>query len=73
MLNSKAWCPINFLLKYYLHIGIEDKNTKNSIKSKNYPKSKNTEEVRKTDIDAVGGKAHQKLSLYIQFKTSLHN
>ena len=29
-------------------MGIEDKNTKNSIKSKKYPKGKTPEEVRKT-------------------------
>ena len=32
-------------------MGIEDKNTKNSIKSKNYPKSKTLRELKKLDID----------------------
>ena len=31
--------------------GIQDKNTKNSIKSKNYPKSKTLKELEKLDID----------------------
>ena len=32
-------------------MGIEDKNTKNSIKSKNYPESKTLRELEKLDID----------------------
>ena len=31
--------------------GIQDKNTKNSIKSNNYPKSKTLRELEKLDID----------------------
>ena len=33
--------------------GIEDKNTKNSIQSKNYPKSKTLRELEKLDIDCL--------------------
>ena len=32
---------------------IQDKNTKNSIKSKNYPKSKTLRELEKFDIDKL--------------------
>ena len=32
-------------------MGIQDKNTKNSIKSKNYPKSKTLRKLEKSDID----------------------
>ena len=32
-------------------MGIQDKNTKNSKKSKNYPKSKTMRELEKFDID----------------------
>ena len=32
-------------------MGIQDKNMKNSIKSKNYPKSKTLREFEKLDID----------------------
>ena len=34
-------------------MGIQDKNTKNSIKSKTYPKSKTLIEFKKLDIDWV--------------------
>ena len=32
-------------------MGIQDKNSKNSVKSKNYPKSKTLRELKKLDID----------------------
>ena len=66
-------------------MGIQDKNTKNSVKSKNYPKSKTLREIKNlTFIDwlvycfytkctmQLGGTAHQK-NVQTQFKTSLHN
>ena len=34
-------------------MGIQDKSTKNSIKSKNYPKSKTLSELEKTDIEKM--------------------
>ena len=49
--DSKAWCPLNFSLKYYNHNGIQYKNKKNSIKPKNYPKSKTLRVLNKLDID----------------------
>ena len=50
LIDSKAWYPLSFLLEITV-MGIEDKNTKNSIKSKNYPKSKTLRELEKLDID----------------------
>ena len=50
LIDSKAWCPLSFLLEITA-MGIKDKNTKNSIKSKNYPKSKTLRELEKLDID----------------------
>ena len=34
-------------------MGIQDKNTKNSMKSKNYPKSKTLGKVQRLDIDLL--------------------
>ena len=49
LMDLKTWCPLSFLLEIlssYI-MGIQDKNTKNGIKSKNYPKM-NT--LRKLEI-----------------------
>ena len=41
LIDSKAWCPLSFLLEILsLITGIQDENTKIKIKAKNYPKSK---------------------------------
>ena len=45
LIDSKAWCPLSILL------GTQDKNSKNSIKPNNYPKSKTLRELEKLDID----------------------
>ena len=50
LIDSKASCPLNFLLEL-LSVGIQDKSTMNSIKSKNHPKSKALEESEKSDIN----------------------
>ena len=40
-----------FYLNYYHHDGNKDRNMKNSIKSKNYPKSKTLMELEKFNVD----------------------
>ena len=44
LIDSKAWYPLNFLYE------IQDKNTKNSIKSKNYFKSKTLSELKNLSL-----------------------
>ena len=53
LINSKPLCPFeSFLFEFnYHHNGIEDKNKKNSIRSKNHPKSKTLRELERVDID----------------------
>ena len=50
LIDLKAWCSLSFLLEITV-MGIKDKNTKNSIRLKNYPKSKTLKELEKLDID----------------------
>ena len=49
LIDSKAQCLSK--LNTIRVMGIEDKNTKNSTKSKNYQKSKTLRELEKLDID----------------------
>ena len=66
-------------------MGIQDKNTKNSMKSKNYHKSKALKEFEKLYMDWLvycykvkctvywDGREYQKRCLWAQIKISLHN
>ena len=51
LIDSKTWCPLSFYLTTVPIMGIQDKNMKNSIKSKNYLKSKTMRELEELDID----------------------
>ena len=51
MINSKVWCLLKtFYLKYYYYIGNTKQKTKNSIKSKNYSKSKTPRKLIKLSL-----------------------
>ena len=51
LVDSKAWCPLSFLLEInnITTMRIQDKNMKNSIKSKNCRKSKTLRELETLD------------------------
>ena len=52
LIDSQSLASIKLLTGNAVTImGIQDKNKKNSIKSKNYPKSKTPRELEKLDID----------------------
>ena len=51
LIDLKAWCPLSFLLEIVSPWWEYKKNTKNSIKSKNYLKSKTLREPENLDID----------------------
>ena len=50
--DSKAWWSIKLVNRITITLtGIQDKNTKNTIKSKNYPKNNTLREPEKLDVD----------------------
>ena len=54
VIDLKAWCPLSFFTWNTITImGIQDKNTKNNIKSKNYPKIKTLRELEEFDINQL--------------------
>ena len=52
LIDSKAWCLLSvFTWNTITKMGIQNKDIKNSTKSKNYTKSKTLSEIEKLDID----------------------